>query len=72
MSFLTRITPATRTTLSSSSPLFLRTAVAAKPAPFSTTSVQQKGPIQVAKEGLKKADKKVSDVAVKGIEKGGM
>ncbi|KAK2737290.1 hypothetical protein FQN57_000374 [Myotisia sp. PD_48] len=37
---------------------------------FSTTPYQQKGPIEVTKETLKKADKIVSGAAVKGIETG--
>jgi len=41
-----------------------------QPVCFSTTARQEKGPIEVTKETLKKADRVVSDAAVKGIETG--
>ncbi|THC99927.1 hypothetical protein EYZ11_000625 [Aspergillus tanneri] len=37
---------------------------------ISSTARRQKGPVNVAKDTLKKADKVVSGAAVKGIEKG--
>lgn len=39
---------------------------------ISSTASLQKGPVEAAKETLKKADHAVSGAAVKGIEKGGM
>jgi hypothetical protein len=38
---------------------------------LSTSARLQKGPVDVAKDALKKVDRVVSDVAVKGIETGG-
>jgi len=38
---------------------------------FTTTTRMNKGPIDVAKDVLKKVDRTVSDAAVKGIETGG-
>lgn len=70
MSLIARLAPVTTRTAAVSAPattIYARTAVAS----FSTTSVQRKGPVDFAKEKLKKVDKKVSGVAVKGIEKGG-
>lgn len=40
--------------------------------PISSTARLQKGPIEAAKDTLKKADRTVSGAAVKGIDKGGM
>lgn len=40
--------------------------------PISSTASYQKGPIDTAKDTLKKADRVVSDVTLKGIDKGGM
>jgi len=39
---------------------------------FSTTLATQKGPVEATKDVLKKADRTVSNAAVKGIETGGM
>jgi hypothetical protein len=39
---------------------------------ISSTPSYQKGPVDAAKDTLKKADDIVSKVAVKGIDKGGM
>lgn len=39
---------------------------------FSVSFSHQKGPIETTKETLKKVDRTVSNVAVKGIETGGM
>lgn len=69
MSFLTRTTPvATRATATSltapSSVLAYRY--------FSTTQAAQRGPVEAAKDTLKKVDRTVSDAAVKGIETGGV
>lgn len=38
---------------------------------ISSTARLQKGPVETAKDTLKKADRTVSDAAVKGINKGG-
>lgn len=38
---------------------------------ISSTARLQKGPVETAKDTLKKADRTVSDAAVKGIDKGG-
>lgn len=70
MSFLARAAPRASVT-----PVVCRTGsiAALRPAFFSTT-VQRgdKGPVETTKEALKKADRVVSNAAVKGIEKGGM
>lgn len=72
MSFITRVAPATRTSVA---PVLSRAGgiAALRPAFFSTT-VQRgdKGPVEATKETLKKADHAISSAAVKGIEKGGM
>lgn len=39
---------------------------------ISATASYNKGPIDATKDTLKKADRTVSDAAVKGINKGGM
>jgi hypothetical protein len=39
---------------------------------LSTTARLHKGPVEAAKDTLKSVDRTVSDVAVAGIEKGGM
>ncbi|RDW86569.1 uncharacterized protein DSM5745_03211 [Aspergillus mulundensis] len=57
MSFLARATRPARLPLTSSRLL-------------STTAVRSQGPIDATKSTLKKADRKVSDAAVKGIETG--
>jgi hypothetical protein len=56
----------------------LRTRVAIQTAPgfqairsISATAPCNKGPVDATKETLKKADRTVSDAAVKGIDKGG-
>lgn len=60
MSFLTKSTP------------LLRQAAVFRPAPrlFTTTVICQKGPVDVAKDGLKAVDRTVSDTIVAGIDKG--
>lgn len=63
MSFLYSATPALRAAVRSS-------ALRQSPRLFSTTLVQQKSPVDAAKEGLKKVDRAVSDAAVAGIDKG--
>lgn len=65
MSFLYSATPALRTSLR-------RSVITQSPRLFSTTLVQQKGPVEAAKDGLKTVDRAVSDAAVAGIDKGGM
>jgi hypothetical protein len=63
MSFLTRTLPlTTRATIAPSFQAYRC---------FSTTLRAQKGPVEATKDTLKKADRSVSDAAVKGIEKGG-
>jgi hypothetical protein len=39
---------------------------------ISSTAMMSKGPIEATKDTLKKADRTVSDAAVKGLNKGGM
>lgn len=55
-------------------PLFKSTSAATIPAirSISSTARLQKGPVEAAKDTLKKADRAVSGAAVKGIDKGGM
>lgn len=67
MSFLARVRPVTRASLTP----VTRASTAARPAFFSSTPERQKGPVDATKETLKKADRLVSDAAVKGIETGG-
>ncbi|KIW14994.1 hypothetical protein PV08_07781 [Exophiala spinifera] len=62
MSFLSSATPALRASVR-------RSVLTQSPRLFSTTSVQQKGPVEAAKDGLKQVDRAVSDVAVAGIDK---
>jgi len=47
-----------------------RTAIARQARLLSTSTRLQKGPVETAKDALKKVDRAVSDVAVKGIETG--
>ncbi|EED19444.1 LEA domain protein [Talaromyces stipitatus ATCC 10500] len=61
MSFLTRVAP-TRFAVTSTSFQAYRS--------FSTTLATQRGPVEATKDVLKKADRTVSDAAVKGIETG--
>jgi len=63
MSFLYQTTPLLRTAVRSS-------AIRSSPRLFSTSIVHQKSPTEVVKDGLKKVDRAVSDVAVAGIDKG--
>jgi len=49
-----------------------RTAIARQARLFSTTPAARKGPVDAAKDVLKKVDRTVADGAVKGIEVGGM
>lgn len=50
----------------------LRTAIARQARLFTTSARLGKGPVEVGKDALKAVDRTVSDVAVKGIETGGM
>jgi hypothetical protein len=61
----TRFAPLLRTRVAAPSPAYqaIRS--------ISATASYNKGPVAAAKETLKKADRTVSDVAVKGINKGG-
>lgn len=63
MSFVTRVVPA-RSIMTGASFQAYRS--------FSTTLVTQKGPVEATKDVLKKADRTVSNAAVKGIETGGI
>lgn len=74
MSFVTRIAaaPSAARLSSAQSAAVPALAVVARTRPFSTTAPYQKGPLQTGKDALKKVDRAVSDVAVKGLEKGGM
>jgi len=65
MSFLTRTTPILRTAVRSSTAY-------SSPRLFSVAAVHQKSATETVKDGLKKVDRAVSDVAVAGIDKGGM
>lgn len=67
MSLLTRIAPPARVSARSITP----TLAVASPRLFSTTVKNQKGPIEATKETLKKADRVVANVAIKGIDTGG-
>ncbi|KAI1908890.1 hypothetical protein LOZ53_000702 [Ophidiomyces ophidiicola] len=68
MSFVARVSCTTRVSFT---PARSAVIAASRPALFSTTNRHfDKGPIQVTKDTLKKADRVVSDAAVKGIEKG--
>ncbi|OAX76957.1 hypothetical protein ACJ72_08749, partial [Emergomyces africanus] len=68
MSFLARATPVIRTTVI---PVRTASVVVTRPARFSTSAQRaEKGPIEVTRETLKKADRVVSNAAVKGIETG--
>jgi hypothetical protein len=49
----------------------LRTALTRQARLFTTTARTQKGVVDAGKDALKKVDRTVSDVAVKGIETGG-
>ena len=72
MSFLTRFTPLTARVASTPA---IRTTPAlgvGAARSISSTARRQSGPVDATKETLKKADRVVSDAAVKGIEKGGM
>ncbi|KAK4943438.1 hypothetical protein LTR10_016929 [Elasticomyces elasticus] len=63
MSFLSSTTFALRTAVRAS-------ALRQSPRLFSTTLIQQKGPVDAAKDTLKSVDRAVSDAAVAGIDKG--
>ncbi|KEF62425.1 uncharacterized protein A1O9_00397 [Exophiala aquamarina CBS 119918] len=63
MSFLTRTAPLLRTTVRSS-------VAYSSPRLFSVAAVHQKSATETVKDGLKKVDRAVSDVAVAGIDKG--
>ena len=47
------------------------TPAVASPIWFSTTAKDQKGPVEATKETLKKADRVVANVAIKGLDTGG-
>ncbi|OXV05538.1 hypothetical protein Egran_06692 [Elaphomyces granulatus] len=67
MSLLSRIAPGpARISARSITP----TLAVASPRLFSTTVKNQKGPIEATKETLKKADRVVANVAIKGIDTG--
>lgn len=72
MSFLARIAPAARTASLSLRPTTTPVLSVGATRSISATARRDKGPIDATKETLKKADRKVSDAAVKGIEVGGM
>ncbi|GAM39713.1 LEA domain protein [Talaromyces pinophilus] len=61
MAFVTRVVPA-RSLMTGASFQAYRS--------FSTTLATQRGPVEAAKDVLKKADRTVSNAAVKGIETG--
>ncbi|TPX19684.1 hypothetical protein DIZ76_017476 [Coccidioides immitis] len=68
MAFVARFSPITRCSLAPA-----RSAIfaASRPALFSTTTQRaDRGPIELTKDTLKKADRIVSNAAVRGIEKG--
>ncbi|EEH19982.1 hypothetical protein PABG_02241 [Paracoccidioides brasiliensis Pb03] len=68
--FITRTAPVTRAI---AIPFRTSSAAACRPALFSTSARrQEKGPIEATKETLRKADRLVSDAALKGIETGKM
>ena len=64
MSFLSRASPVLRTVV--------RSSAASSPRFFSVAAVHQKSATDSVKDGLKAVDRAVSDVAVAGIDKGGM
>ncbi|KAI9369348.1 hypothetical protein BJX61DRAFT_151516 [Aspergillus egyptiacus] len=66
MSFLTRVAPAARTAVPQTTPIL---SVAGRRF-ISSTSKYETGPVDATKSTLKKADRVVSDAAVKGIETG--
>ncbi|GCB18439.1 hypothetical protein AAWM_01324 [Aspergillus awamori] len=70
MSFLTRIAPAARTASLSLRPATTPVFSVGATRSISATARRDKGPIDATKDTLKKADRKVSDAAVKGIEVG--
>ncbi|GLB09781.1 hypothetical protein AtubIFM57258_005709 [Aspergillus tubingensis] len=70
MSFLARIAPAARTASLSLRPTTTPALSVGATRSISATARRDKGPIDATKETLKKADRKVSDAAVKGIEVG--
>ncbi|OJD15601.1 hypothetical protein AJ78_04154 [Emergomyces pasteurianus Ep9510] len=68
MSFLARATPVMRTTVI---PVRIASVAVVRPVCFSTSAQRaERGPIEATKETLKKADRVVSNAAVKGIETG--
>ncbi|OJJ76093.1 hypothetical protein ASPBRDRAFT_117972 [Aspergillus brasiliensis CBS 101740] len=70
MSFLARIAPAARTASLSLRPTTTPALSVGAARSISATARLDKGPIDATKDTLKKADRKVSDAAVKGIEVG--
>ncbi|RAL01692.1 uncharacterized protein BO80DRAFT_434248 [Aspergillus ibericus CBS 121593] len=70
MSFLTRIAPAARTASLSLRPTTTPALSVGATRSISASARREKGPVDATKDTLKKADRKVSDAAVKGIEVG--
>jgi hypothetical protein len=48
-----------------------RTQIARQARLFSTSPIVRKGPVEAVKDAAKVVDRTVSNIAVKGIEKGG-
>ncbi|KAL4810279.1 hypothetical protein BDV18DRAFT_130676 [Aspergillus unguis] len=67
MSFITRLS--TTTTRTAAAPAARLSTISTQRF-LSSTTPRQSGPVDATKETLKKADRKVSDAAVKGIETG--
>jgi hypothetical protein len=65
MSFLYRTQPALRTLV------LARSSSASASRLFTTTAIQNKSATEAVKDTVKSVDRKVSDAAVSGIEKGG-
>jgi len=72
MSFLTRFTTTARTVPSLSAARVTPSFTVAGQRFVSSTAKRESGPVDATKNTLKKADRVVSDAAVKGIETGGM
>ncbi|PYI10135.1 hypothetical protein BO78DRAFT_383582 [Aspergillus sclerotiicarbonarius CBS 121057] len=70
MSFLARIAPAARTASLSLRPTTTPALSVGATRSISASARREKGPVDATKDTLKKADRKVSDAAVKGIEVG--
>jgi hypothetical protein len=72
MSFLTRFATTARIAAPLSTARATPSVAAAGQRFVSSTAKREKGPVDATKSTLKKADRVVSDAAVKGIETGGM